>query len=84
MALNTMSIASLLHKCLNQSQIALDLATISNNVEIIVSKFYLVTVLVGASCPVLISGELMLLIRSTFVIKSQGKSWKGDLMWNWE
>lgn len=45
-----MSIASPLHKWLNQSQFALDLATISNNVETIVSKFYLV----GASSPVLI------------------------------
>ena len=50
MALDPMSIASPLHKWLNQSQFALDLATISNNVETIVSKFYLV----GASSPVLI------------------------------
>ena len=50
MALNPMSIAGLLHKWLNHRQIALDLSTISNNVEIIASEFNFVS----ASSPVLI------------------------------
>ena len=48
-ALHPITIATPLHQWLNQSQIALDLARISNNVETIVSELYLV----GASSPML-------------------------------
>ena len=48
-ALQPITIATPLHQWLNQSQIALDLARISNNVETIVSELYLV----GASSPML-------------------------------
>ena len=42
-ALHPMTTATPLHQWLNQSQIALDLARISNNVDTIVSELYLVS-----------------------------------------